>query len=429
MSARFAPVRAARLGVTPFLKGLEPERYTGAEAADGIKEIAKLERLLAGARIRLAKRIDESVAGAEGEDGPGRWLANQTGQNPKDAAKDIDTSKTLDDLDATDEALANGDLSPTQAHEVSSAAAADPSAEQGLLDTAKNASVPELKRKAKKVRAAATNNEDKARRAHENRELSSGVDEDTAEGWIHAKGPAARIAEILALLEPWIQVEFTKARREGRYERRGAYAFDALLAALRFAAACRTGTRGAGPDGTGRAAGGGPNGGPAPVGPPANVLVRADLSAILRGETIAGETCEIDGLGPVPVDALLEILPQAAIDLILTDGVDVFNVTHFGRRANARQQVVLDWLGGQCTRLGCSATRHLQVDHRIDWAKIKITELRNLDWLCVDDHRRKTHDGWALVHGRGRRRMVPPDDPSHPKQSNAPPGGQSAEAA
>ena len=217
---------------------------------------------------------------------------------------------------------------------------------------------------------------------------------------------------------------------EGRYERRGAYAFDALLAALRFAAACRTGTRGAGPDGTGRAAGGGPNGGPAPVGPPANVLVRADLSAILRGETIAGETCEIDGLGPVPVDALLELLPQAAIDLILTDGFDVFNVTHFGRRATARQQVVLDWFGGQCSRLGCTATRHLQVDHRIEWSRIKITELQNLDWLCVDDHRRKTHDGWALVNGRGRRRMVPPDDPSHPKQSNAPPGDQAdAEAA
>lgn len=419
MSARFAPVRAARLGVTPFLKGLEPDRYTGAEAAEGIKEIAKLEKLLAGARIRLAKRIDDSVAGAEGEDGPGKWLANQTGQSPKDAAKDIETSEKLDDLDATDEALANGDLSPTQAHEVSSAAAADPSAEQGLLETAKNASVPELQRKAKKVRAAATNNEDKAKQAHDNRDLYSGVDEEAGEGWFHGKGPAARVAQMLAFLEPWIQAEFAKARREGRYERRGAYAFDALLAALGFAAACRTGNAGTGGSS-------GPKGGP--VGPPANILVRADLSAILRGETVAGETCEIDGLGPVPVAALLELLPQAAIDLILTDGVDVFNVTHFGRRANARQQVVLDWFGGECSRRGCPATRHLQVDHRIDWATIEITELRNLDWLCVDCHRLKTHDGWALVPGQGKRRMVPPDDPAHPKNSNAPPGAPSEAA-
>ena len=417
MSGRFAPVRAARLGVTPFLKGLEPERYTGAEAAEGIKEIAKLERLLAGARIRLAKRIDDSVSGAEGEDGPESWLAKQTGQSPKDAAKDIDTSKTLDDLDATDEALANGDLSPTQAHEVSSAASADPSAEQGLLDTAKNASVPELRRKAKKVRATATNNEDKARQAHENRDLYSGVADETGEGWLHGKGPADRVAQILAHLEPWIQAEFAKARREGRYERRGAYAFDALAEALAFATECRTGRQGADPAR------------PSGVGPPATILVRADLFAIRRGHTIPGETFEIDGLGPIPVETLREFFPQAAIDLILTDGIDVFNVTHFGRRANARQQTVLDWFGGECSRRGCTATRHLQVHHRSDWANIKITELRNLDWLCVDCHRLKTHQGWALVPGKGKRRMVPPDDPAHPKNSNAPPGQQSAAAA
>jgi len=107
-------------------------------------------------------------------------------------------------------------------------------------------------------------------------------------------------------------------------------------------------------------------------------------------------------------------------------GVDVFNVTHFGRRATARQQVVLDWSGVQCTRQGCGATRHLQVDHRIDWAHTHLTELRALDWLCVPCHRRKTHQGWALVDGTGRRPMVPPDDPAHPKNANAPPESAAA---
>ncbi len=427
MFARFASLRR---DLRKLCRAVDPDRLTGAEAARIIEEAAGIEKLAAGVRLRVAKRIDESVAGAEGEDGPGKWLANKTGLSPKDAARDIETSEKLDDLDATDAALANGDLSPTQAHEVSSAAAADPSAEQGLLETAKDASVPELKRKAKKVRAAASNNEDKAKNAHENRDLYSGIDEETGDGWFHGKGPAAKVAQMLAFLEPWIHAEFAIARRAGRYERRGAYAFDALLAALDFAAACRTGSRGRGPDAAGGSAGAGPMGGPGPVGPPANILVRADLSAILRGRTVPGETCEIDGLGPIPVDALRELLPQAAIDLILTDGVDVFNVTHFGRRANARQQVVLDWFGGECSRLGCTATRHLQVDHRIDWSTVKITELRNLDWLCGDDHRRKTHEDWALVHGRGKRQMVPPDDPAHPRTRAGPPRAPSrAEAA
>ncbi len=209
------------------------------------------------------------------------------------------------------------------------------------------------------------------------------------------------MAEFWAHLEPWIQAEFDRARRQDRHERRGAYAFDALLAALAFATAARNGKDLKLPD-------------RAPPGPPVTVLARIDATALLRGHSLPGETCEIDGLGPVPVDAIRDLLPQAAIDLIVTNGIDVFNTTHFGRRANARQQVVLDWFGGECTRQGCGATRHLQVDHRIDWSKIHITELRNLDWLCVPDHRRKTHDGWALIEGTGKRRMVPPGHPDHP---------------
>lgn len=90
--------------------------------------------------------------------------------------------------------------------------------------------------------------------------------------------------------------------------------------------------------------------------------------------------------------------------------MDVFNVTHLGRRATARQQVVLDLLDIGCTRRGCTATTHLQVDHRIDWAKVKVTELVNLDWLCAHCHRLKTYDGWQLEPGTGKRAMLPPGE-------------------
>jgi hypothetical protein len=378
---------------------LEPERASGAEAAEAIKAIARLENHLAGARIRLAKRVDATVTGGEGEDSKADWLAKHTGQSPADAKKDVEASEQLDQLAATDEAVRNGELSPTQAREVAAAAAQDPAAELTLLATAKNGSVPELRRQAKRVKAAASDDAAKNRAAHENRNVFGGVDEDTKEGWLHGKGPAASLAEFWAHLEPWIQAEFDKARREGRTERRGAYAFDALMAAMAFASETR---RGGGRAGT------------VPAGPPVSILARVDATAMARGHTEPGETCEIDGLGPVPVDALRQLLPQAAIDLIVTNGVDVWNITHFGRRATTRQQVVLDWLGVECTRQGCGATRHLQVDHRIDWATIHLTELRNLDWLCVPCHRRKTHQGWALVDGTGKRPMVPSDHPDHP---------------
>ncbi len=414
----FAPLAEVEAGLRRFCADLDPDGLSSVQAAEGIERLAALDRLSAGARLRLVRRIDESVAGDEGEGSKARWLAKHTGQSPKDAEKDLAASEKLGALQATDEALRNGELSPTQAHEVTSGAGADPTAELELLDTAKNASVPELKRKAKKVRAAATNAEEKAKRAHENRDFTAGVDEDEGEGWFHGKGPATTVAELLALLEPWVQAEFDKARRAGRRERRGALMFDALLAALRFATACRNGKM------TGRGSDGAPGSGP--VGPPVRILVRVDATALRRGHTVAGDICEIDGLGPVSIDDLRALLPQAGIDVIITNGVDVFNVTHLGRRATARQQVVLDWIGGQCTRQGCGATRNLQVDHRIDWAHTHLTELRSLDWLCVPCHRRKTHQGWALVAGSGRRRMVPPEDPAHPKNANAPPEASAA---
>ena len=406
----FPSLEPIERGLRSYCRALRPDDLTGQGAASAIERLARIEKLAAGARIRLARRVDESAAGAEGDEAREQWLAKTTGQSRKDAAKDIEASEQLDALPATDKAVREGELSPTQAREVASAAGADPTAELELLDTARNASVPELRRKAKRVRAAATDEADKADRAHQHRDLSSGTDEESGEAWAHAKGPTTSIAEMLAHLEPWVQARFDRARRQGRRERRGALAYDALLDALRYASACRGGTA---------PTPGGDGSGPGPVGPPAKILARLDVTAALRGHTVAGETCEIDGLGPVPVEALRRLLPQATIDLILTNGVDVFNVTHLGRRANARQQIVLDWFGGQCSRLGCSATRHLQVDHRIDWATIKITELRNLDWLCVADHRRKSHEGWALVAGRGKRRMVPPEHPDHP--ANAPP--------
>ncbi len=413
---RFA---AARQSMRDACGRFRPDELTPTEAVEVIEAAAELEKLAVGVRLRALPEIDETVIGDDREAAKARWLAMRTGQSTRDAGRDIAAAEALSALPTTDGALRSGGLSAAQAHEVTSAAVLDPSAEAGLLGLAREGSLSELKRAAKKVRAAATDNDKKARDAHEHRDLTAGSDEETGEGWFHGHGPTTALAELLAHLEPWVQAEFDRARKEGRRERRGAFMFDALLNALRFAAACRRGrVTGTSPDPASW-----PDGPDGPVtwpsGPPVNILVRVDLTTILRGHAIAGETCEIDGLGPVPLAALREWFPQAAIDLIITKGVNVFNVTHLGRNVNARQQTVMDWLGEQCTRLGCPATRKLQIDHRVDWHKIHITELHNLDKLCIPDHNRKTRDGWSLVEGTGRRRMVPPDHPDHP--ANAPP--------
>ena len=122
-------------------------------------------------------------------------------------------------------------------------------------------------------------------------------------------------------------------------------------------------------------------------------------------------------------DALMAALglTDAAIAVVITNGVDVFNVTNFSRRANALQQIVLDLLNIGCTRLGCAATEHLEVDHRVDWHKVHVTELVNLDWLCARDHRLKTHRGWQLEPGTGKRAMRPPGQQAWLTESAEPP--------
>jgi hypothetical protein len=57
----------------------------------------------------------------------------------------------------------------------------------------------------------------------------------------------------------------------------------------------------------------------------------------------------------------------------------------------------------------------------VPWADDQVTELANLDALCGHHHRLKTHHGWALIAGVGKRPMVPPGDPRHPANQPAGP--------
>lgn len=147
---------------------------------------------------------------------------------------------------------------------------------------------------------------------------------------------------------------------------------------------------------------------------PAKLIWRVDLSAYTRGHAIDGETCDIAGVGPIPVSAVRDLLAtNPFMAAVITDGRQIMGVAHLGRAANARQRTALEWLTTDCSRLGCPALAR-EVDHRHPYAADRRTELSNLDPLCTHDHDLKTHHGWALVPGTGKRPMVPPDDPRHP---------------
>jgi hypothetical protein len=152
------------------------------------------------------------------------------------------------------------------------------------------------------------------------------------------------------------------------------------------------------------------------------VLSRVGLQALLRGRPTGQDVCEVAGYGPVPVSVVDDLLGRGDTfwAAVITRGQAICGVAHFGRRPTAFQRSALEWLYPTCAREGCS-TRVVQWDHRADWSRTHITFFDLLDGLCPHDHALKTREGWALVDGVGKRPFVPPGDPRHPRNANAPP--------
>jgi len=143
-------------------------------------------------------------------------------------------------------------------------------------------------------------------------------------------------------------------------------------------------------------------------------LVRIDLESLRRGDVAEGELCEITGIGPIPARTARELLGESILKLVITKGVDVLSVTHLGRGPTAAQRIALLWSSPGCSVEGCARTR-VEIDHRVPYTRSRHTRLDELDPLCKHHHDRKHRDGWALVEGTGKRAMVAPRDPRHPR--------------
>jgi hypothetical protein len=151
-------------------------------------------------------------------------------------------------------------------------------------------------------------------------------------------------------------------------------------------------------------------------------LLRVDVAALRRGHVQGGELCEVAGVGPVPVSVAKEVLGEAIVKLVITDGVDVANVTHLGRGPTAAQRAALLWLNPTCSVEGCHR-RRIEWDHSLPWAQTRHTRLDELDPLCGFHHDLKTRLGYALIAGTGKRPFLAPDDPRHPRTQHRANGG------
>jgi hypothetical protein len=398
--------------VKRVVTGLDAPGMTGRQAATELEAIAAIKRLLAGAELSLAHRVDETQAWrGSGATTSGEWLARVEGTSKADARRVLDTAARLDDQPLLADAARRGELSERQLAAVSDAAAVAPGAAERLVRHAQGRSLRELQEECDRTKAAADRDAEARRaRLHAQRSLRTWTAPDGAFKLLWTTTPEAG-AELLARLKPFRDAEFARARAEGRRDAPDAYDADALLAMSRAGSGAREADADGGTD---------------QVGLPAKVIARCDWGAVRRGHLHEGEVCEIAGVGPVAPSVIAELIDRGdtLLAAVLTDGVEVQRVVHAGRKLTAAQRTAMEWRDPQCVVLGCDRRLRLEVDHRDDYAVSGHTTLSELEWKCEPHHDLKTYQGWQLEPGVGPRRLLPPDHPDYPgdPRGSPPPG-------
>lgn len=374
---------------------LDPQQVSPEDARVLLREACAVEQLGAALKYRfMPKALSAAPWREEGHRSAASWLAETTRTSVPEAVSSIQLAERLTRLPATAQALANGAISPTEARAVAAAAIADPTAEADLLAEAESMPVSTLCSVARQMANAAHDRDPGHRQKLRSRRflrfwndaegmtrLSGGLPAD--EGMLLFSAVRSRAAHVF---DEAIQAQVPQESQE-------AYDADALVALAigDERQATFEGPRG----GRARSAG---------------VVYHVDLEAFQRGSLEKGERCEVPGVGPVPLDVVVNVLGEATAKLVITDGVDVRTVCHLGRTVPAHLDTALEARDQTCVVPGCNVSLCLEIDHwKIPYARGGPTALWNLARICRFHHRLKTYDGYVLSGGPGKWEWHPPE--------------------
>ena len=367
---------------------VDREGLSGEDAAMGVVFFAEVEKLAAAGKAFCAARVKEThYWQRQGDRTPAHFVARVSGCSMAEARAATEVPDRLRSLPATDEEFRTGGLRLAQARHITEAAIVDPAAEARLLEIARREPLGTLREECLRVKSAAcVDDEARYRAIHSSRYLRHWTDASGAFRVDASMTPDAG-AEVLAVLKPLRRELGLAARRRGCKERREALAADALVEL------CRR------PDAEGRR-----------VRPRVNINVRVDASAWARGQTQAGEVCEIDGAGPIPV-SVAERLAEGRVNPVDLDSAEVVSISTTSRYIPAPLRRALIVRDPTCVVAGCYERDDLEIDHVLERENGGRTCLTNLCRLCKYHHSLKTHRDWTL-HGKGNNRvLLPPERP------------------
>jgi hypothetical protein len=365
---------------------VEVDELDAPSAAQIVEECAEAERFLAALRLLAAATLeDKTLWRREGFRSVGAWMASKTGQPVGTAIATLEMVSQLAELPLLAEAFWDGRLSEAQAREIADVASELPDSQEQLLDAAAKLSLRSLREECRRVEAAAAVDEDEQyRQVHRRRGLRSWVDR-RGMGHLSVRLTPDDLACVMNEVERRGDDLVVDAVRGGWFECREAHLADALVDMARPASA-------------------------EPHGPEHMIHVVVDYEALMRGHTVAGEQCEIPGIGPIPVTLARQLSEDAILKVLVTDGVDVMAVAHPRRTIPAHLRSALEVRDPKCIVPRCDRTLDLEIDHRNSFGRTQITRLEDLARLCRWHHYQKTFLGYTYRGGPGTWEWLPPEN-------------------
>ena len=343
-------VFAARDLMKRFMGSFEPVLYSGEDAKRLAGVFSEVKHLASSGIMLCARRVEQThTHELDGHKGAGSWLATITGESVGSAASSLEAARSIEAHPEIAEAFRSGSLSEAKAKEIASAADVCPDQARDLVEAAANLELAALKRHCADTRSVRSSEKDETERYEQirsKRYCRTWSDPDGS-GRLDARVTPDALAVLLACLEPFEERAFSDARLAGREESHQAYMADALVSMAKASVSGSGSTTSS--DSTG--------------GPKTLVRTRVDLSALKRGHRNAGETCEIPGIGSVPVKAVREILGDSILELVLTNGTDVTTVCTDSRYIRKALRIALEERDQTCCVPDCNMSDPLEVDH------------------------------------------------------------------
>ena len=365
-------LESARRALRSARRELDVGEPDGPEAVYLLSSVADIVKLATGLKLSLAATISATGACREvGHRNTASLVAELDGIPVGAAGAMVATANRLKECPEADDAMRHGRLSEAQARLITAAALLDPDREGDLVEAATTKSLHELSDDCRRVRASSAKADPMAAygRVHDSRAVRHWTDEEGAL-CIQGRFTPDVGAKMTASLEAVAGALFDAARAAGSREPLQAYRADALAGLV-------CGERD-------------------PVHSGVDVHVRVDHQALLRGYAVDGECSEIEGVGPLPVPKVHDLMTDAGVKVIFANGEDISRIFHFTRTINAPLATALLERDRYCVVPGCGATRFLEIDHVIPHGERGPTCLANLARLCTFHHGLKSNEGYRL---------------------------------